>query len=407
VRTRLQVPASMRTPPFDIDRELVVPTGFTISVYARVPGSRFMAFTPSGDLLVSQPFLGKVALVRPSASGGDPQVLTYAGGLDTPHDIVPRQIGGQWYIYVAERNKIGRFVYTPGDTTAGARQILVSNLPDASLPELHGTYGHQLKNIAVDSANRLYVSIGSAGNADPADVTANPERAAIHIYNPDGSGDRVFGHGIRNAEGQAFVPGTDDLWVVVNNRDNVVYPFDDGTGHYGQVYQNYVDDNPPELFTLVRDGDNYGWPFANSDPRSGLENMPYLPDYEFNRNGSVVDVNTFTRPTRGIQAHSAPLGLTFFQDTNLFARQWRNGVAVALHGSWNRQGSTGAKIIYFPWSAGRPGRQIDMVTGWIDQGGALPYWGRPVDVAVAPDGALYISDDQSGTIYKVTATTAP
>ena len=406
----VQVPASMAAAPFDSPRTLNVPANFTVAVYARVPGARFLAVTPDGGLLVSQPGAGKISLVRPNA-GGDPLVSDFATGLSLPHDMVFHAVGGVTYLYVSESKQVDRFPYNSGDLTAHDKQVIVSGLPDASNPELKGAYAHALKNIALDGNDKLYVSIGSATNADPSDTTASPQRAAIYQFNADGTGGRLFAQGLRNAEGLAIVPGTtDNLWAAVNNRDNLAYPFHadwdgDGTDDYGKVIQSYVDNHPPEEFTHVRDGGNYGWPFANPDPdtSAGLDNMPIDLDVQNNADGSHGAVTAFDRISKGIQAHSAPLGLTFLGATAVPA-PYRQGALIALHGSWNRAQKTGYKVIYFPWDTANqaPGAQADFVTGWLDAGGGV--WGRPVDTAVDAQGALLVSDDNSGTVYKLTYT---
>jgi glucose/arabinose dehydrogenase len=396
----------MQSSPFNTARSLLVPPDFTISVYARIGGARFMAVTPDGNLLVSKPGSGSVVLVRPNGSG-DPLITNYVSGLRRPHDIVFHTIGGTTYVYVSETNQVNRYVFTAGALTPGARQVVVSGLPDASSPELNGTYGHELKNIALDGNNNLYVSIASTCNVCTSDTQSNPVRAAVYIYNADGMNGRLFARGLRNAEGLAMIPGTNTLWVVVNNRDDIAYPFNDGSGNYGRVFSGYVDNHPPDEFTRVRDGGNYGWPFCNPNPDTptGLADMPFDLDYQMNRTGSV-DCAAMDRINRGIQAHSAPLGLTFFQGTNA-PPAYLEGAAVGLHGSWNRSQKTGYKVAYFPWDAisQSPGDQIDLVTGWAD---AFSNWGRPVDVAVDPAGAILISDDQAGAIYKlVYSTTLP
>jgi hypothetical protein len=202
--------------------------------------------------------------------------------------------------------------------------VVISGLPDASSPELNGTYGHELKNIALDGSDKLYVSIASTCNVCTSDTQSNPVRAAIYVYNADGSSGRLFARGLRNAEGLAMIPGTNTLWVVVNNRDDIAYPFNDGSGNYGRVFSGYVDDHPPDEFTRVRDGGNYGWPFCNPNPDtpSGLVDMPFDRDYQMNQTGAV-DCGTMDRINHGIQAHSAPLGLTFFQNTNAPVRRHR------------------------------------------------------------------------------------
>ena len=402
VAVQVSVPTSMRTSPFNVERKLTVPPNFKIAVYARIPDARFMALAPNGDLLVSEPGDGKVVLVR-SVLHGDPRIFNFVTGLRKPHDIVFHAIGKTTYVYISETNQINRFIYHPGDTVAHNRQVVVAGLPDSSLPELHGTYGHELKNIALDSHDKLYVSIGSTCNACVSDTRSNPERAAIYQYNADGSHRRLYAQGLRNAEGLAFLPGTNQLWVAVNNRDNIAYPFRDASGNYQKVLPAYVDNHPPEEFIAVRDGGNYGWPFCNPDPDKTVNNMPFDHDVEFNANGHV-NCNKMDRITKGIQAHSAPLGLTFLQSTKAPA-SYRHGALIALHGSWNRTLKTGYKLIYFPWNAStqKPGNQVDLVTGWLDTK-KQDVWGRPVDSAVDAQGNILISDDLSGTVYKLTYT---
>ncbi|MEO8195007.1 MAG: PKD domain-containing protein [Gemmatimonadales bacterium] len=412
VTVKVTVPASMSSSPFNVDRFLTIPPDFSIAVFARVGGARFMAVAPNGDVLVSNPGAGAIYLVRPGVSGAAATVSTWASGLYKPHDIVFATIAGTTYVYVAEADKIARYTYTTGSTTGQGRQVLISGLPNASSPGLGGAYGHELKNIALDGNGALYVSIASTCNVCLSDTQSNPVRAAIYAYNADGTGARLFARGIRNAEGLAIVPGTADLWVVVNNRDDIAYPFHndwsgDGTDDYGKVMQSYVDNHPPDEFIRVRDGGNYGWPFCNPNPDSpqGMNDMPFDRDVQFNADGLSLDCAAADRINKGIQAHSAPLGLIFLQGTNVPAA-YSNGAVVPLHGSWNRAAKTGYKVIHFPWDGitRQPDAQIDLVSGWLVGGSN---WGRPVDAAVAPDGGIYISDDQSGAIYKLTYSAGP
>ena len=411
VSVKVEVPASMQAAPFNVGRSLTVPPEFKISVYTRIAGARFMAITPDGNLLVSVPNSGRIFLVRRNASG-DPTISTFVSGLRRPHDMVFATFGSNTYLYVAESHQINRYLYRTGDTIASSRQIIITGLPDASSPELGGSYGHQLKNIAIGPDGSLYVSIASATNASITDAISNPVRCAIYRYNSDGTGGRLFARGLRNAEGLAFAPGTANLWVTVNQRDQIRYPFHsdfdgDGLVDFGKRLPTYLDDHPPDAFTHVVDGANYGWPYANSSPDTsyGLTNMPFDPDYETNRDWTQFPHTTFTRISKGIQAHSAPLGLSFLQASAVPA-EYKNGAVIALHGSWNRTLRTGFKVIYFPWlSSGTPGTQMDLVRGWLDSA-TQTFWGRPVDVIPDQAGDLLISDDYSGTIYRLSRPTS-
>ncbi|GCE16504.1 hypothetical protein KDK_03040 [Dictyobacter kobayashii] len=397
-RVKVAVAADMRTGAFEQDRYLNVPPHMQIAVYARIPKARFMAITPDGDLLVSVPDEGRVVLVR-AYQQGNPQISDFATGLRRPQDIVFHTIGQQTYVYISETNQIDRYRYQKGDMQAHDRQVVVSGLPDSSTAELRGAYGHELKNIALDSNDKLYVSIASTCNACLADTQSNPLRGAIYQYNADGTQGHLYAHGLRNAEGLAFVPGTNVLWVAVNNRDNILYPHQDATGQYQQRIPAYVDNHPPEEFTHVQEGANYGWPFCNPNPDQSVNHMPFDRDAEFNADGHV-NCDQMQRIDKGIQAHSAPLGLTFLQDP-LAPDTQRTGALISLHGSWNRTVPTGYKVAYFPWNsqAQQPEQQIDLVTGWQD---STAVWGRPVDTAIDHQGNIFISDDLSGTVYKLT-----
>ncbi|WP_019141332.1 PQQ-dependent sugar dehydrogenase [Noviherbaspirillum massiliense] len=396
------VPADMKAKPFNVPRSLKIPQGASIRVFARVPGARFMALAPNGDLLVSNPGAGTVTLLRPGDKG-TPQRHTFASGLDHPHDIVFHVLGDTTYVYTAESNRIVRAPYQPGQTRIGKLQVVVDHLPDSSSPGLKGSYGHQLKNIAL-RGNKLYLSIASSCNACLSDTESDPIRNAIYEYDANGGNRRLFARGLRNAEGLAFKPGTDELWAVVNNRDNIAYPFHkdwdgDGSDDYGKVMQSYVDGHPPDLLVKVKDGGNYGWPFCNSNPDKGVDHMPYDRDVQFNADGNRLDCDKIDRATKGIEPHSAPLGLSFLQDSGLPA-PYRNALATALHGCWNCSKLNGHKVVLYPFKGdGSLGAAVDLVSGWVTDEKNRERWGRPVDVIPDGKGGLYISDDYSGTIY--------
>jgi glucose/arabinose dehydrogenase len=407
VPVKVAVPASFRSSPFDRDRYLQVPRGFQIRVVSRIPAARFLASTPEGGLLVSQPSRGKIWWISPKSADASPPVLA-AAGLRLPHGMVFTAIGGKTYVYVGESNEISRFRYDPNGHRLLNKEVVVPNLPDASSPELRGAYGHELKNLTIGPDRHLYVDIASSTNADPKDTTSDPIRCAIYRYNLDGGNRTLFAKGIRNAEGLAFASGTNALWVVVNGTDNIRFPFHrswkgSGSDDYGKRITSYIDDHPPDTFIHVKLGADYGWPFAEPDPDSpsGLDDMPLDPSYETNPDWSRYPESRFTRSDKGIQAHSAPLGMSFLQETKL--PDWlRNSAAVAYHGSWDRSQKTGYKVVIFPWtSQQRPGNRVDLVIGWLDDR-SQRVWGRPVDVKPATDGrSLFISDDHSGTIYEL------
>jgi glucose/arabinose dehydrogenase len=345
--------------------------------------------------------------VRPNPAGGDPIVSTFAGSLQMPQDLVFHVTGGVTYLYVAESSQITRFIYHNGDLTTQSPQTIITNLPDGSTTGLGGAYAHALKDIAFDGNDNLYVSLGSSCNVCTSDLTTNPIRGSIYIYNSDGTNGRLFAKGIRNAEGLAILPGTNTLWTAVNMRDNVPYPDQSGPYQYQQVAQAYVDNHPPDEVMPIVNGGNYGWPYCSPTPDSvqGYDNMPFDPSVDPGINDAgQVDCSAkgpMTRITKGLQAHSAPLGIIFLQGTNA-PPTYQQGALIALHGSWDRSVETGYKVIWMPWSGALPVTGVvptDLVSGWTN---GTNYWGRPVDVAVDAHGAIFITDDNSGTIYKLT-----
>lgn len=402
----LDVPAALSSAPFNVERRLTVPPGFGIRVMARVQGARFLAAAPNGDILVSVPSAGKIVLLRERA-GDMPQAIDYATGLRNPHDMVFHRIGETTWLYVAESHRVTRSAYASGETTRGETAVVVDDLPDNSTPELQGRYGHQLKNIALSPDNRLYVSVASTCNACIEDTESDPVRGAIYQYSADGKERRLFARGLRNAEGLDFLPGTGTLWVAVNSRDELRVPFDidvdrDGTSDRGEIIAEFVDDNPPDLFTAVRDGGNYGWPFCNPAPNAAMSDLQLQPDEETNRNGARFDCATADRSAKGIRAHAAPLGFSFLHNSNLPAA-YRKGAAVALHGCWNCTSlRAGYKVSFFPFDdAGNAGAEIDLVTGFVTNPDTRSVWGRPVDAIADAKGNLLISDDLAGAIYQL------
>jgi glucose/arabinose dehydrogenase len=406
INKTLEVPDSLAQGPFETSKSLNVPSGFAVRLWALVEGARFMALAPNGDVLVSVPGSGQVVLLR-ERENDLPQRFEFAGGLETPHDIVFHRIDGITYLYIAESNRVTRSVYTDGATRIAEREVIVADLPDASTPELRGAYNHQLKNIALSPEHKLYISIASSCNVCAEDVESDPVRGAIYQYDADGSNRRLFARGVRNAEGLAFLPGTNDLWAALIGRDEIPYPFDDdfdgdGESDYGKVMQSFVDDNPPDLFTRVRDGGHYGWPFCNPLPNPGMASPALVRDYSLNRDGANLDCSSADRGSKAIRAHSTPLGVSFLHDSSVPAA-YRKGAVVALRGCWNCSSlRAGFKVVYFPFDdAGNAGPEMDLVSGFVIDPDARTVWGRPVDAIPDAKGNILISDDHAGAIYQL------
>jgi glucose/arabinose dehydrogenase len=336
---------------------LRVPPGFRIEVFARDLGrARFLALDPRGTLLVSVPRSGRIlALPDDDRDGRADRAAVVAEGLDLPHGLAFHQ----GWLYVAETGRVVRLRYDVSTrTAAGAPEVVVADLPARG--------GHWTRTIAFGADGRLYVSVGSScNNCEERD----PRRAAVTRYDADGSGETRFATGLRNAVGLAFRPGTEELWATVNGRDWL------------------GDDAPPEYVTRVEEGAFYGWPHCYwADGRVVAD--PDLPRPERCRR--------MTAPSLTYQAHSAPLGLAFYTGRQ-FPSEFHGSLFVALHGSWNRSTPTGYKVIRVRLEGGAP-RAEDFATGWLVGGQA---WGRPVDVAVAPDGSLFVSEDARGIVYRI------
>jgi glucose/arabinose dehydrogenase len=410
----VSVPEEMRAAPFDVPRELMVPPGFGIEVLARVEGARFLAVAPNEDILVSQPNNafgqppreGKIVLLR-RQEGQLLQTFDLVTGLLIPHDLVFHTIDNVTYLYVAAGDQIVRYVYEDGATSLTNGEAIVTGLPTEPL-EGEAAYRHPLKSLALDG-NTLYVMIASSTNANPADLEANPKRGAIYTFDAttpsqEATSGTLFANGIRNAEGLAFAPGTSELWAVVNNRDETPYPFhddweNDGTGDdYGKIIQSFVDNYPAEEIIKVQEGAHYGWPFCNPNPANSFDNMPFDNDVETNADGQAFDCTTATQIDKGAQAHSAPLGASFWTNG---PEGYENALTVAFHGSWNRSSFSGHKVSMYPYENGTLGDEIELVTGWVTDAEAQGRWGRPVDTEPMADGSLLISDDESGTIYRL------
>ncbi|PRY32154.1 diguanylate cyclase (GGDEF)-like protein [Pseudosporangium ferrugineum] len=384
--------------PFDRERRVQAPPGWTVSVWARVPGARLLAWTPDGRLLVSRPKFGDVVRLVPGRDGEAPAQGTLVGGLNQPHGLA---FAGST-LHVAESSQVDAFAYDAG--AVSGRRIVAGGLPDDKSPELGGAYAHALKSVAVGRDGALYVSVGSTGNVSAEDRDARPERASILRVPPGGGPPAVFARGVRNGTGLAVDPDG-GVWTAVNNRDNIGYPYD-GSDR-GKVLRAYVNDHPLEPLARLEQGRDLGWPFCNPDPdlRPGEEDSPlsytgrpFVRDVQTNPGGEKLDCAALPPVEQGMGAHSAPLGLSFAVAPGL-PGGYGPGALVGIHGSWNRTPPRPPEVSFFAWRDGTLGPQQTLLTGFQAPDGTR--WGRPVMAVQGPDRALYVSDDLAGAVYRV------
>ncbi len=350
----LLVPRPAAAATGGLEGTIALPPGFSISVFASgLAAPRFMAWSAGGDLLVSLPGRGEVVALRDSARAGRAdRRWVVAQGLDRPHGLAFRDPQS---LYVAETGRVVRFRYYQETGQASNLEVVVRDIPAGG--------GHWTRTIAFGPDGKLYVSIGSSCNVC---LERDQRRAAVVRYNADGSGEHLFAQGLRNAVGIAF--GAQGLlWGVVNGRDWL------------------GDDFPPEILVQIKDGRHYGWPHCNGRR---------VPDPDFGRPGFC---DTVELPDFEMQAHSAPLGMAFYTG-RMFPPEYRGDIFIGFHGSWNRSTKTGYKVVRVRMRDGRPVGIEDFAAGWL---AGDRVWGRPVDVSVGPDGALYVSDDYAGRIYRI------
>jgi glucose/arabinose dehydrogenase len=380
----VQVPDDMGAVPFDEPRKALVPKGWTMSVWARVPKPRLAAWAPDGQLLVSVPSTGQVIRVEPT--GGGPQMQVLIDGMHEPHGLA---FAGST-LYIAEDDQIDAFDYANGK--AEHPRTVAGGLPNARSPELGGAYAHALKSVAVGPDGAVYFSIGSTGNLSPADRTASPPRATIMRVPPGGGPYAPFATGVRNGTGLAVAPDG-AVWTAVNNRDNVEDP-NQGPS-YGKVVPDYVDDHPPESVAKLTPGRELGWPYCNPD--GGPANLPLIRDVQSNADGTKLDCAALPVIEQSLGAHSAPLGMSFVDGA--LPEPYAHGALVGVHGSWDRQPPRAPEVSFFPWANGGLGSQQTLVGGFQAVDGSR--WGRPVDAVAGPDGAVYVTDDAADAIYRV------
>lgn len=371
------------------DRRPAVPQGWTITAIAtelKIP--RQTLVLPNGDILVAEGKGKSAPVLTPkdyiagmlksrggtSVDSGDRLTLLrdadgdgryegrwiYAENLNAPYGLA--LVGNR--LYVANQDALVRFDHEPGQTRASVAPATVTLLPSA-------INHHWTKSLVADAQGRfLYVGIGSNSNVGERGMAVEENRAMVWQVDAASGASRPFATGLRNPTALAFQPGADQLWAVVNERDEL------------------GPDLVPDYLTSVREGAFYGWPYAywgaNIDPRV--------------RPHDAQKVQAAVRPDYALPSHSAPLGLAFAGPRS--ASPFEEGAFVGMHGSWNRKEPTGYKVVFVPFRDGRPsGPPIDFVTGFQADGKTM---GRPVGVSVDSLGAVIVADDLSNTVWRVT-----
>ncbi len=342
--------------------QLQLPPGFVINIYADgVPNARAMALGESGTLFVGSRRAGNVyALVDRDGDGRADRRFLIDEGLRAPTGLAFRAGA----LYVAAVSRVLRYDAVEARLDDPPDPVVVTD----TLPtDRH----HGWKYLAFGPDGKLYVPVGA-----PCNVCERPDPyAAILRMDTDGGGREVFARGVRNSVGFAFHPETGDLWFTDNGRD-----------HLG-------DDSPPcELNRAPTEGMHFGFPYCHAG---------VIADPEY---GGARDCAEFTPPAQALGPHVAPLGMAFYTG-DLFPEEYRGDVFIAEHGSWNRSRKIGYRVTRVVLDdSGNAVDYLPFVEGWLQ---GERNWGRPADVLVMPDGALLISDDQGGIIYRVSRAATP
>ncbi|WP_315791357.1 sorbosone dehydrogenase family protein [Fischerella sp. JS2] len=350
---------------------LRVPPGFTVNVFAEgLDAPRWLALTPSGDVLVTETRQNRIRLLRDTNGDGVADVkktfATANNGLNIPFGMT---FAGN-YFFLGNTNAVLRFPYTKGQQQLNGTGQNIAELPGG------GYNQHWTRNvIASFDGKKLYVSIGSRSNVDEEPLP----RASVQVMNLDGSNQQTFAYGLRNPVGLDFHPVTKQLYTTVNERDGI------------------GDDLVPDYLTRIQQGQFYGWPYAyltpnNIDPRQANNGKSKRPDL----------VQRTSTPDVLFQAHSAALGLQFY-DGQTFPEKYRNGAFVAFRGSWNRDRGTGYKVVFVPFDTqGQPqGYYEDFLTGFLLDPTVPTTWGRPVGLLTLPDGSLIFTEEANNRIYRI------
>jgi len=343
----------------ELDATLWVRDGFSISVFGAAPGTlRIIAQAPTGEMVVSEQWEGRVLVLADRDNDGIAESVTeLLTGLTVAHGLAFSGTA----LFVAESNKVLRL--DPWNDPTTAKQIIT--LPAGA--DIPGNPNHQTRSLLIGPDNKLYVSIGSYCDAC---VETDPMRGAIWRYNLDGTGGELFARGLRNAVGMTVEPGTNRIWVAEMGSNNL-----------GPALP------PDEINVLGPAGSDYGWPFCYGNrvvqPPLGS------PDRCASTVPSVMD----------LPAHVAPLGLVFVPG-GVFPAEYQGDLILAQHGSALLDDPIGYKVVRIPVRNGSLQPPEELVRGWLRGKEA---WGRPVMPFFGRDGALYLTDDKTGVIYRIRA----
>ncbi len=333
---------------------LKLPPGFTISLYAEVPGARSMTMGPGGTLFVGTRDGYVYAVVDAGDGTKAKEVLTLAKDLNEPNGVAVKDGA----LYVAEVSRILRFDGIESRLKSPGRPAVVT---DGLPKDAH----HGWKFIAFGPDGWLYVPVGAPCNI----CKRSDPYASITRMRPDGTGFEVYARGVRNTVGFDWDPATKELWFTDNGRDWM------------------GDDTPPdELDHAPGPGMHFGYPYCHGGD---------VKDPEFGRERPCSD---FVKPALKFPAHVASLGMRFYTGS-MFPPAYRGRIFVAEHGSWNRKKKVGYRVVTVAMKGGKAVAEEVFAEGWLDGEKA---WGRPVDVLVRPDGSLLVSDDKAGVVYRVT-----
>ena len=337
-------------------KDIKLPPGFEISVYAgNLPNARSLTLSPKGTLFVGSLKEGKVYAVasQPNETAAK-KIFTIAQGLNMPNGVAVRNGA----LYVAEVNRVLRYDDIESHLANPPKPVTVN---DQFPKDRH----HGWKFIAFGPDGLLYVPVGAPCNICEPDEN---RYALISRLKADGTGTEIFARGIRNTVGFDWHPVTKELWFTDNGGDNL------------------GNDIPPdELNHAPKQGLNFGYPYCHGGD---------IPDPQFGKKRSCSE---FTPPAQKLGPHVAALGMRFYTGS-MFPAEYRNQIFIAEHGSWNRSTPIGYRITVVQLENNKAISYKPFAEGWLQAGQA---WGRPVDLLVTPDGALLVSDDEAGAIYRI------